>query len=182
MSDVSMQDLKLSLERGIVKRLRRIFFGLAIASLALILLAYLMVIGAHALPQDVSPFFLKLMAALGLIELFMAWFVPEWTIRQDEIAGLFKRGLFMPRGYPPVMDRGAILSVTFIRYYLVRAAFLEAIAVEGFFCVMVLAGALKAQPVYWYCLAPCVLIPVLFMLMLPTEASLTRMFKSKMLK
>jgi hypothetical protein len=182
MSDVSMQDLQLSLERGIVKRLRRIFFGLAIAALALILFAYLMVLGANAKPEEPSPLFLKLMASLALLELFMAWFVPEWTIRQDEIANAFKRGLFMPRGYPPVMDRGAILSVTFIRYYLVRAAFLEAIAVEGFFCVMVLSGALKAEPVYWYCLAPCVVIPLLFMLMLPTEASLTRMFKAKMLK
>ncbi len=105
--------------------------------------------------QEVKPSFpANSWAPLVFLEAILAWWVPEWTIRQDDIARYFKRGLFMPRGYPPVMDRGAILSVTFIRYYLVRAAFLEVIAVEGFFSAMLWSGALKAQPIYWLFLAP----------------------------
>ena len=190
MTGVSMEDLESALRQGLQKKVRNLSLALGAASLAYLGLGVLVMRGVVAFPAKASkavqagadPLLMLGLGALACGALYLSVWLPERNLRQLDLAGALSRGLTLPNAGGRLTDRGAIVGLVLARYFLLRAALIEAVAVLGLVLIFIVGPLAQEQPLYQLALLPSAVVPLALMVMAPSEDRLRRFFERRFLQ
>jgi hypothetical protein len=182
MNPLSLNDLQRALDAGLLKAMRSVIGGMAVAPIIWILMGYFATGSGEPVGPGLDPMLIGAFASAACVAGCLAWWLPERNLAKADFEEYFLNGLKVARGRRLVTDRGQIVATVIRSYFMLRIALVEAIGICGLTLVFLAGPAARAQPLYYLALFPCAIIPFVFLSWMPTEASVTKFFRIKLLR
>ena len=168
-------DLRAALQGGLLKQIRLITMAMAASPLPLAGLGYWLTT-RPALGAPPDPVLLMALGVIACVELGMAFVVPPLLLRRFSFNNYEEVGYIQGPNYS-AEDRAKAVGMGMTRFYLIRAALLESVAVLSLVVLFFVGGHASSNPIYYAPLAPMILVGVVLGMLVPDEAGVEEVFK-----